>query len=188
MIHAIRAHLRELDDRQLMLQYIQPGLVGPIDGTQSALAPVVAAGVLAGSHAAQFVGLATAIGAGISTGPARWLSETGTRTGRGSGPIGGIFAGVMTTIGGMPHALRFPIDHVHIALVVAGIAVPIELLASSWIWTRCLVVPLRTSRPEVAVGVVVIVAIGLAPGNAWWTRIRRARAVGPRPETAGAAW
>ena len=81
MFHGVRAHFRELDDQQLMLQYIQPGLVGLIDGTLSTLAPIFAAAVLAGSHAALFVGLATAIGAGISMGLSEGLSDTGARRG-----------------------------------------------------------------------------------------------------------
>src|SRR5437667_10679393 len=88
-----------LDEHALVLQYIQPGLVGLIDGTLSTLAPIFAAALLSGSHAALFVGLATAVGAGISMGFSEALSDTGRETGRGSAPIRGIVPGAMPTIG-----------------------------------------------------------------------------------------
>ena len=67
-----------------VLRYVQPGLVGLIDGTLSTLAPIFAAALLSGSHAALFVGVATALGAGISMGFSEALSDTGSQTGRGS--------------------------------------------------------------------------------------------------------
>ena len=73
------AKLRGMDERALVLRYIQPGLVGLIDGTLSTLAPIFAAALLSGSHAALFVGLATAVGAGISMGFSEALSDTGAR-------------------------------------------------------------------------------------------------------------
>ena len=73
------AGLRDIDERTLLLRYIQPGLVGLIDGTLSTLAPIFAAALLSGSHAALFVGLATAVGAGISMGFSEALSDTGHR-------------------------------------------------------------------------------------------------------------
>ena len=99
---------------------MQPGLVGLIDGTLSTLAPIFAAALLSGSHAALFVGLATAVGAGISMGFSEALSDDGTQTGRGSAVARGIVTGVMTAIGGVFHSLPFLISEVHTALVVAG--------------------------------------------------------------------
>lgn len=166
MTGGVRAHFRGLDDRQLMLQYIQPGLVGLIDGTLSTLAPIFAAALLAGSHAALFVGLATAVGAGISMGLSEGLSDDGTHTGRGSAPIRGLVTGLMTTLGGSLHSLPFLIEDVHTALIVAVIVVAIELLVISWIRKRFLFVSLRLSFLQVAFGGIVIVAVGLAFGAA----------------------
>jgi VIT1/CCC1 family predicted Fe2+/Mn2+ transporter len=166
MTGGMRAHFRELDDQQLMLQYIQPGLVGLIDGTLSTLAPIFAAAVLAGSHTALFVGLATAIGAGISMGLSEGLSDTGAHTGRGSGVIRGIVTGLMTTIGGCFHTLPFLISDVHTALIVASIVVLVEVIVISWIRKRYLFVSLRLSFLQVALGGVIIVAVGLVLGSA----------------------
>src|SRR6202161_2790030 len=115
--------LKDIDERALLLRYIQPGLVGLIDGTLSTLAPIFAAALLSGSHAALFVGLATAVGAGISMGFSEALSDDGTETGRGSALVRGAVTGAMTTFGGVFHSLPFIIGNVHTALVVAGIVV-----------------------------------------------------------------
>src|SRR5207302_8486588 len=93
------ARLRGMDERSLILRYIQPGLVGLIDGTLSTLAPIFAAALLSGSHAALFVGLATAVGAGISMGFSEALSDDGSETGRGSAVAWGIVTGTMTAVG-----------------------------------------------------------------------------------------
>src|ERR1700753_1651625 len=111
--------LRKIDERALVLRYVQPGLVGLIDGTLSTLAPIFAAALLSGSHAALFVGLATAVGAGISMGFSEALSDDGSQTGRGSALARGIVTGVMTAFGGVFHSLPFLITDVHTALVVA---------------------------------------------------------------------
>src|ERR1700760_2899613 len=99
------AELRGLDERRFLLRYVQPGLVGLIDGTLSTLAPIFAAALLSGSRAALFVGLATALGAGISMAFSEGLSDTGEETGRGSGAVRGIVTGLMTTLGGTFHSL-----------------------------------------------------------------------------------
>ena len=158
--------LRDIDERTLLLRYIQPGLVGLIDGTLSTLAPIFAAALLSGSHAALFVGLATAVGAGISMGFSEALSDTGTETGRGSAVVRGVVTGVMTAIGGVFHSLPFLIGEVHTALVVAGIVVVIELTAISLIRRRFLAVSLRTSLLQVALGGALIVAAGVVLGSA----------------------
>src|SRR5579875_2563642 len=119
------ADLRKTDERTLVLRYVQPGLVGLIDGTLSTLAPIFAAALLSGSHSALFVGLATAVGAGISMGFSEALSDTGSETGRGTGLARGFVTGLMTAIGGVFHSLPFLISDVHSALIVAGIVVAI---------------------------------------------------------------
>lgn len=158
--------LRGMDERALVLRYIQPGLVGLIDGTLSTLAPIFAAALLSGSHAALFVGLATAVGAGISMGFSEALSDTGAETGRGSAVVRGAVTGAMTTLGGVFHSLPFLIPEVHTALIVAGIVVACELVAISLIRKRFLSVPLRLSLLQVALGGVLIVAAGVLLGSA----------------------
>jgi hypothetical protein len=160
------AQIRNIDERTLVLRYVQPGLVGLIDGTLSTLAPIFAAAILAGSHAALFVGLATAVGAGISMGFSEALSDDGRETGRGSAAVRGVVTGTMTAFGGVFHSLPFVIPEVHTALIVAGIVVAIELLAISLIRKRFLAVSLRTSLLQVALGGALIVAAGVALGSA----------------------
>jgi hypothetical protein len=159
-------HVDKLDERAFVLQYVQPGLVGLIDGTLSTLAPIFAAALLSGSHAALFVGLATAVGAGISMGFSEALSDDGTQTGRGSALARGIVTGIMTAVGGVFHSLPFLIKDVNTALVVAGIVVAIELITISLIRKRFLAVSLRTSLLQVALGGALIVAAGVGLGSA----------------------
>jgi hypothetical protein len=158
--------IRNMNERTLLLRYVQPGLVGLIDGTLSTLAPIFAAALLSGSHAALFVGLATAVGAGISMGFSEALSDDGSETGRGSAAVRGVVTGTMTAFGGVFHSLPFLIHEVHTALVVAGIVVAIELVAISLIRKRFLAVSLRTSLLQVALGGALIVAAGVALGSA----------------------
>jgi erythrin-vacuolar iron transport family protein len=159
-------NLKRIDERTMVLHYVQPGLVGLIDGTLSTLAPIFAAALLSGSHAALFVGLATAVGAGISMGFSEALSDDGSQTGRGSALARGIVTGIMTTVGGVFHSLPFLIHEVHTALVVAGIVVAIELITISLIRKRYLDVSLRTSLVQVALGGALIVAAGVGLGSA----------------------
>ncbi|MGH2857092.1 MAG: iron exporter MbfA, partial [Solirubrobacteraceae bacterium] len=141
-------------------------LVGLIDGTLSTLAPIFAAALLSGSHAALFVGLATAVGAGISMGFSEALSDDGTGTGRGSAVARGLVTGAMTTVGGVFHTLPFLISEVHLALIVAGIVVAAELITISLIRRRFLQVSLRVSLLQVALGGALIVAAGVVLGSA----------------------
>jgi hypothetical protein len=158
--------ITDLDERTFVLRYVQPGLVGLIDGTLSTLAPIYAAALLSGSHAALFVGLATALGAGISMGFSEALSDDGTQTGRGSAIARGAVTGAMTAVGGSLHSLPFLISQVHTALVVASIVVAFELTAISLIRKRFMSVSLRTSLLQVALGGVLIVAVGVVLGSA----------------------
>jgi hypothetical protein len=160
------ARLHAPDERALLLRYIQPGLVGLIDGTLSTLAPIFAAALLSGTHAALFVGLATAIGAGISMGFSEALSDDGQDTGRGPALVRGLVTGLMTAVGGVFHSLPFLIHSVHPALLVAGIVVAIELVTISLIRRRFLSVSLRVSLVQVALGGALIVAAGVLLGSA----------------------
>src|SRR5438270_1213787 len=108
------------DERTFVLRVVQPALVGMIDGTVSTLAPIFAAAVSSSSHTALLVGLATALGAGVSMGFSEALSDTGEQTGRGSAIVRGTITGAATALGGVFHSLPFIIGDVNRALVVAG--------------------------------------------------------------------
>lgn len=153
-------------ERDFLLRYVQPGLLGLIDGTLSTLAPVFAAAFLIGSHAALVVGLATALGAGISMALSEALSDDGEETNRGSATMRGFVTGVMTTIGGVLHALPFLISHQQTAIIVAGVVVAFELAAISLLRRRYLKMPLRSSILQVVVGGMIIVAVGVFLGTA----------------------
>lgn len=163
--NATIAKIKHIEERTLVLRYVQPGLVGLIDGTLSTLAPIFAAALLSGSHAALFVGLATALGAGISMGFSEALSDTGSQTGRGSAITRGVVTGAMTTFGGVFHSLPFLIGNVHSAVAVAGIVVTIELITISLVRRRFLSVPLPVSLVQIALGGALIVATGVALGS-----------------------
>jgi erythrin-vacuolar iron transport family protein len=153
------------DERAFVLRVVQPALVGLIDGTVSSLAPIFAAAVYANSHTALVVGLATALGAGVSMGWSEALSDTGEQTGRGSAIVRGSITGGMTALGGLFHTLPFIISDVHKALVVAGIVVAVELFTIAWIRNRFLEVSLRSSLLVVTVGGAIVLAIGVAIGS-----------------------
>src|ERR671922_580391 len=135
--HAI-ARWRGADDRKLLLQVVQPGLIGLIDGTISTLAPIFAAAYLAGSREALLVGLAAALGAAISMGMSEALSDDGALTGRGSSLARGLITGLATFAGGSMHALPFLINDVHKALPVAYAVVSVELLVIAFVRKRYL--------------------------------------------------
>src|SRR5215210_7189600 len=112
------SRIRSLNERDLQLQVVQPGLIGLIDGTLSTLAPVFAAAYLAGSRAALLVGLAAAFGAAISMGLSEALSDDGELTGRGPSVVRGVITGGATFVGGTMHALPFLVDDVSRALPI----------------------------------------------------------------------
>src|SRR5215218_2279836 len=119
---------RGADDRSRVLQVVQPGLIGLIDGTISTLAPIFAAAYVGGSRAALLIGIAAALGAAISMGLSEGLSDDGSITGRGSALSRGVIVGVATFVGGTAHALPFLIHDVHTALTVAYPVVAAELI------------------------------------------------------------
>jgi VIT1/CCC1 family predicted Fe2+/Mn2+ transporter len=158
--------IRALDERALQLRVIQPALIGLIDGTVSTLAPIFAAAFLSGSHAALFVGIAAALGAGISMGLSEALSDDGHLTGRGGSVQRGLITGLATFVGGTAHALPFLIPNVHTALLVAYPIVATELLVIAWIRKRFQHVSFRVSLVQVAMGGVTVAAVGIAVGHA----------------------
>ena len=129
---------READDRSRVLQVIQPGLIGLIDGTLSTLAPIFAAAYVSGSRAALLVGIAAALGAAISMGLSEALSDDGSLTGRGESVTRGAITGVATFVGGTAHALPFLIGDLSTALKVAYVVVAIELTAIACVRKRFL--------------------------------------------------
>lgn len=151
--------------RLFVLQYIQPGLVGLMDGSVSTLAPIFAAAFSTHSpHAAFLVGLAASLGAGISMGFAEALSDDGSLTGRGAPIIRGIVTGAMTTLGGLGHTLPFLIPSLHLALIVATIVVALELAAISWVrWRFMDTSPVRATL-QVALGGALVFATGVLIG------------------------
>jgi len=162
----IRTRWRAADERQRLLQVVQPSLIGLIDGTISTLAPIFAAAYIAGSRAALLVGLASALGAAISMGMSEGLSDDGEITGRGAALSRGLITGVATFIGGTAHALPFLIDDIGTALTVAYVVVSIELVAIAWIRKQFLKVPLRTSLIQVTLGGVIVATVGILVGHA----------------------
>lgn len=160
------SRLRSLNERDLQLRVVQPGLIGLIDGTLSTLAPIFAAAYLAGSHAALFVGLAAALGAAISMGLSEAMSDDGTLTGRGTAIHRGFITGAATFIGGTLHALPFLIQDVSTALAIAYPIVAAELLVIAWVRKRFQNVSFRVSLIQVTVGGFVIAAVGIAVGHA----------------------
>ena len=163
------ADVRSAEDQharqQFMLQYIQPGLVGLMDGSVSTLAPIFAAAFSThDTFAAFLVGAAASLGAGISMGFAEALSDDGSLTGRGTPYVRGIVTGLMTTLGGLGHTLPFLIPSLHLALIVAIIVVTVELAAISWIrWRFMDTSPIRATL-QVALGGVLVFATGVLIG------------------------
>lgn len=151
--------------QQFVLQYIQPGLAGLMDGSVSTLAPIFAAAFSThDSFSAFLVGAAAALGAGISMGFAEALSDDGSLTGRGTPYVRGTITGVMTALGGLGHTLPFLIPNLHLALGIAIIIVIIELAGISWIrWRFMDASPLRATL-QVALGGALVFGTGVLIG------------------------
>jgi len=152
--------------RRFILQVIQPGLVGLMDGSVSTLAPVFAAAVA--THLpwnAFVVGLAASVGAGISMGFAEALADDGKLSGRGAPLLRGAVCGLMTTAGGIGHTLPFLIPSFYTAMVVAVCVVVVELLAIAWVQWRYMDTPPLSAAAKVMVGGALVFAAGVLIGN-----------------------
>jgi erythrin-vacuolar iron transport family protein len=161
-----RAEEDETARRMFVLQYVQPGLAGLMDGSVSTLAPLFAAAFATHSTWSTFlVGLAAAVGAGISMGFAEALSDDGSLTGRGSPWLRGIVCGAMTGIGGLGHALPYLIPHFWTATVLAIAVVIVELAVISWIRWRYMDTPLMSAAFQVMVGGALVFLAGILIGN-----------------------
>lgn len=157
---------RDSAQRDLILQRIQPGLLGLMDGSVSTLAPIFAAAGLTGRPLnAFYVGLAASLGAGISMGLAEALSDDGSISGRG-GPIQrGAITGFATAIGGMLHTFPFLIPNLNAALSVAYVVVAFELIAIAYIRYRYMGGKLLNTILQVVVGGAIVFAIGVWLGK-----------------------
>jgi rubrerythrin len=152
--------------RLFVLQIVQPGLSGLMDGSVSTLAPVFAAAFAThDSHAAFLVGLAASLGAGISMGFAEALSDDGSLTGRGKPLLRGIVCGLMTTAGGIGHSLPYLIPNFRTATALAVLVVAIELLVISWIRKRYMDTPFLRAAFQVVVGGVCVFLVGILIGS-----------------------
>lgn len=160
------ADWRGANERKRLLQYVQPALIGLIDGTISTLAPIFAAAYAANSRTALLVGLAAALGAAISMGMSEGLSDDGEITGRGGSMQRGLITGVATFIGGTLHALPFLINETSTALTVAYVVVSFELVAIALIRKRYLKVSMRSSLLQVTIGGIVVSVVGIIVGHA----------------------
>jgi erythrin-vacuolar iron transport family protein len=161
-----RAAEDETARRMFVLQYVQPGLAGLMDGSVSTLAPLFAAAFATHNTWQTFlVGLAASIGAGISMGFAEALSDDGSLTGRGAPLVRGVVCGLMTTVGGLGHALPYLIPHFLAATVLAFVVVAVELAAISWIRTRYMDTPFLQAAFQVVVGGTLVFAAGILIGS-----------------------
>ncbi len=152
--------------RRFVLQIVQPGLVGLMDGSVSTLAPVFAAAFATHqSHNAFLVGMAASIGAGISMGFAEALSDDGKISGRGNPLLRGGITGLMTTVGGIGHTLPYLITDFWTATTVAAIVVVIELALISWIRWRYMDTNLFSAALQIMVGGALVLACGIAIGS-----------------------
>jgi rubrerythrin len=152
--------------RLFVLQVVQPGLAGLMDGSVSTLAPLFAAAYATQSTWEAFlVGLAASVGAGISMGFAEALSDDGALTGRGRPLLRGFVSGFMTFLGGFGHALPFLIQDFWTAIILATVVVVIELLAIAWIRNRYMDTPFLAATFQVVVGGVLVFLAGIWIGS-----------------------
>jgi erythrin-vacuolar iron transport family protein len=152
-------------DRSFLLQRVQPGLSGLMDGSLSTLAPIFA--VVLATHrplTAFFTGLATALGAGVSMAFSEGLSDTGDLTGRGSPISRGAITGLGTFLGGVFHTLPFLIADYHVAIVVAVIVVAVELVSLAAPRAVAFQTSFGRSFAAVAVGGAIIAGMSSALG------------------------
>jgi VIT1/CCC1 family predicted Fe2+/Mn2+ transporter len=166
MVESVIGSWKGASEQQRLLQVVQPGLIGLIDGTVSTLAPIFAAAYISGSRAALLVGIAAGLGAAISMGISEALSDDGELTGRGNSVNRGVITGVATFIGGTLHALPFLISDVGTALAVAYPVVGAELVVIAWVRKRFLEVPLAQSLIQVTLAGFLVATVGVIVGHA----------------------
>jgi rubrerythrin len=156
----------EANRRLFVLQIVQPGLAGLMDGSVSTLAPVFAAALA--THRpwdAFLVGLAASIGAGISMGFAEALSDDGSLTGRGHPWLRGLICGLMTSVGGIGHTLPFLIGNFSAAMTAAMIVVVAELAAITWVRHKYMETPTLSAALQVGLGGALVFLTGILIGS-----------------------
>lgn len=175
--HAAKLEEKHLDEdertaeesaahRQFILTWVQPGLAGLMDGSVSTLAPIFAVAFATQDTWTTFlVGLAASVGAGISMGFTEAASDDGQISGRGSPIKRGIAAGVMTTIGGLGHALPYLITDFWTATTLAFVVVFVELWAIAWIQNRYMQTPFWRAAFQVVLGGALVFAAGAIIGS-----------------------
>jgi rubrerythrin len=162
-----RGKEEEAQRRLFLLQVVQPGLVGLMDGSVSTLAPLFAAAFATrDSWDAFAVGLAASIGAGISMGFAEALSDDGSLTGRGHPWLRGLITGLMTAVGGIGHTVPYLIRDFRVATVIAVIVVLAELGFISWVRYRYMDTPPLSAAFQVGLGGALVFATGVLIGSA----------------------
>ncbi len=168
----VRMREDRLRARLFVLQYIQPGLAGLMDGSVSTLAPLFAAAFATHNNWQTFlVGLAASLGAGISMGFAEALSDDGTLTGRGSPWLRGAISGVMTALGGLGHALPYlvpdTVEHAFvIATAIATLVVFLELWIIAFVRARYMATPFLKAALQIVLGGAIVLATGILIGAA----------------------
>jgi erythrin-vacuolar iron transport family protein len=162
-----KAEEAQTERRQFILTYVQPGLAGLMDGSVSTLAPIFATAFATQNTWTTFlVGLSASVGAGISMGFTEAAHDDGKISGRGSPVKRGLASGIMTTIGGLGHALPYLIPHFWTATTIAAIVVVVELFAITWIQNKYMETPWLRAALQVLVGGSLVLAAGVLIGNA----------------------
>ncbi|YBV96423.1 VIT1/CCC1 transporter family protein [Phyllobacteriaceae bacterium JZ32] len=163
----VREEERQTERRQMILTYIQPGLAGLMDGSVSTLAPIFAAAFATQDTWQTFlVGLSASVGAGISMGFTEAAHDDGKLSGRGSPMKRGIANGLMTTLGGLGHALPYLIPDFWTATSIAIAVVFVELWAIAYIQNRFMETPFLRAAFQVVLGGALVFAAGVLIGNA----------------------
>jgi len=172
LIPDVRAEEDKTRRRVFVLQYVQPGLAGLMDGSVSTLAPLFAAAFATHQNWQAFlVGLAASIGAGISMGFAEALSDDGSLTGRGSPWLRGLTCGLMTTVGGLGHTMPYLVpdswpNAFWIATAMSGVVVFFELWAIAYIRARYMDTPFLQAVFQIVLGGAIVLAVGILIGAA----------------------
>jgi rubrerythrin len=168
---SVQSNEKDAAKRMFMLQYVQPGLAGLMDGSVSTLAPLFAAAFATQSNWDTLrVGLAASLGAGISMAFAEALSDDGSLTGRGAPVIRGAVCGGMTAIGGLGHTLPYIVpdswpNAFWIATGISGVVVFFELWAIAWVRARFMDTPFLHAAFQVIVGGVLVLVAGILIGG-----------------------
>src|SRR5271165_4437826 len=165
-LSAVSSRDHVLERKMFVLQVVQPGLAGLMDGSVSTLAPVFAAAFATRNPSTAFlVGIAASLGAGISMGFAEALSDDGSLTGRGHPWVRGLICGAMTALGGIGHTLPFLIPRFHAAMTIAFFVVLVELAIITWVRHRYMETPIISAATQVALGGALVFGTGVLIGS-----------------------